>query len=281
MSREWGAAKRLRMVSVALAVLLAACTTTSTTTSAGQAPTAESTEGSVRTDAVDAAADAARRVEVRMELATAYYGRGQYSTALEEIKRVLAADPKLGAAYNLRGLVYSAMKDDARAEDSFRRALQVDPRDADALQNYGWFTCQRQRYAEADTLFRQALNVPGYPQQARTLMTQGVCQARAGDLQQAEGSMTRAYELDPGNPAAAIQLAEVLFKRNELERARFYVRRVNTHPQYSNAQTLWLATRIEHRLGNRLGTQEFGNQLRTRFPQSREAVAFEQGRFDE
>jgi len=86
MSREWGAAKRLRMVSAALAVLLAACTTTSTTTSAGQAPTAESTEGSVRTDAVDAAADASRRVEVRMELASAYYGRGQYKRRIDELE---------------------------------------------------------------------------------------------------------------------------------------------------------------------------------------------------
>ena len=281
MSWDSGAATRLRIVSIALAALLAACTTTTTTTSAGQAPTAESAEGQVRTDAIDAAADASRRVEVRMELASAYYGRGQYNPALEEVKRVLAADPNVAAAYNLRGLIYSAQKEDQLAEESFRRALQISPRDADTMQNYGFFMCQRQRYGEADAMFRQALGVPSYRQQVRTLMTQGVCQARAGELQQAEGTLTRAYELEPANPSIAAHLAEVLYRRNELERARFYVRRINSHSEYANAQTLWLAARIEHRLGNRQGTQDFGNQLRTRFPQSREAAAFEQGRFDE
>jgi hypothetical protein len=70
MSWDSGAATRLRIVSIALAALLAACTTTTTTTSAGQAPTAESAEAQVRTDAIDVAADASRRVEVRMELAS-------------------------------------------------------------------------------------------------------------------------------------------------------------------------------------------------------------------
>ena len=83
------------------------------------------------------------------------------------------------------------------------------------------------------------------------------------------------------NPATAVNLTEVLYRRGELERARFYIRRVNSSADIVNAQTLWLAARIEHKLGNRQGAQEFGTQLRNRFPQSREAVAFDQGRFDE
>jgi type IV pilus assembly protein PilF len=46
-------------------------------------------------------------------------------------------------------------------------------------------------------------------------------------------------------------------------------------------QTLWLAARIEQRLGNRTGAQEFGAQLRQRFPESSEAGKFARGQFDE
>ena len=94
-----------------------------------------------------------------------------------------------------------------------------------------------------------------------------MCQARAGQLDQAEAALARSYELDPSNPATAVNLSEVLFRRGEYERARFYIRRVNDQPEISNAQTLWLAARIEHKLGNKAGVANFGKQLRNRFPQ--------------
>ena len=48
--------------------------------------------------------DADRRARVRMELASGYYSRGQYETALDEVKLALAVKPELPDAYNLRGL---------------------------------------------------------------------------------------------------------------------------------------------------------------------------------
>ncbi|HEY2190202.1 MAG TPA: type IV pilus biogenesis/stability protein PilW, partial [Caldimonas sp.] len=96
-----------------------------------------------------------------------------------------------------------------------------------------------------------------------------------------EASLSRAYELDPSSPFTATNLAEVLYRRGDYERARFYIRRVNSQPSVSNAQTLWLAARIENKLGNRTGATDFGVQLRNRFPDSREAALFSRGAFDE
>ncbi|WP_280155630.1 type IV pilus biogenesis/stability protein PilW [Piscinibacter sp. XHJ-5] len=225
--------------------------------------------------------ESSKRSRVRLELASAYFGRGQLTTALDEVKLALAADPTNVAALNLRGLIYGSLGDHQLAEESFRRALQIDARDADSMQNFGWYLCQRKRFDEADTMFRQALAVPNYRDAPRTLLTQGICQARAGQLTQAEGTLTRSYELDPGNPSIAVNLTEVLYRRGEYERARFHIRRVNSNPDIVNAQTLWLAARIENRLGNRQGVQDFGTQLRNRFPQSPEAGAFARGQFDE
>jgi type IV pilus assembly protein PilF len=59
------------------------------------------------------------------------------------------------------------------------------------------------------------------------------------------------------------------------------VRRINQVPDAVTAQSLWLAARIERRLGNVDGVQSFGRQLRERFPQSPESLQFERGRFDE
>ena len=224
--------------------------------------------------------DAERRARVRLELASGYFARGQNATALDEVKVALAASPELHEAYNLRGLIYAAMGETALAEGSFRRALQLDARDPDTLHNYGWFQCQQGRFAEAYRLFEQALAAPQYVGVARTTFARGVCLAREGRWDDAERQLSRSYELDPSSPATAYNLAEVLLRRGELERARFYVARINAVPEQRNAQSLWLAARIEHRAGNLSAARDFGRQLRDRHPQSLEALQFERGRFD-
>jgi type IV pilus assembly protein PilF len=238
-----------------------------------------SPDGEVRT--ASDPSDAEKRAAVRLELAGGYFSRGQFSTALDEIRLALAAKPDMGAAYNMRGLVYAAMSEDRLAEESFERALSLNPRDADALHNRAWFKCQRGQYDDAERLFDQAIATPQYRDVARSLMAQGICNARAGQMAPAEQKLLRSYEVDPANPTTAYNLADVLYRRNELERARFYIRRVNDNEELSNAQTLWLAARIENRAGNRSAAEALGRQLRARFPQSQQAQAYDGGRFNE
>ena len=225
--------------------------------------------------------DGSKRARLRMELAVGYFSRGQMTTALDQVKQALQADPGMAEAYNLRGLIYGNLGEVKLAEDSFRRALQLNPRDADTMQNFGYFLCQTKRYPEATAMFDQALAEPQSRDPSRTLLTKGRCEAMAGQLAESEATLVRAYQLDPQNPATAVNLAEVLYRRGDYERARFYIRRINSNPQLTAAQTLWLAARIEQRLGNRSGAQDLGDQLRRRFPDSREAASFEQGSFDE
>jgi type IV pilus assembly protein PilF len=218
---------------------------------------------------------------LRMELATGYFSRGQMTTALDEVKLAIVADPTLVEAFNLRGLIYANMGDDNLAEESFRRALQLNSRDPDTLQNFGYYLCQKKRFAEANGMFDQAIAAPQLRDRSRAMLTKGVCQAQAGQLPEADVTLSQAFQLDPTNPSTAVNLSEVLYRRGEYERARFYIRRVNAVPALTGAQTLWLALRIEKRLGNQSGAQEIGDQLRKRFPDSREAASFERRAFDE
>lgn len=225
--------------------------------------------------------DVTRRASTRLELASAYFASGQYATALDEVKQAIALQPNMSEGYNLRGLIYAAMGDDALADESFRYALQLNPRSADVMQNYGWYQCLMKRYDQANALFEQALATPQYRDTSRTLLTQGVCRARAGKLVEAESTLKRAFALDPGNAGIAINYADVLYQRGEYDRARFYVKRVNADPQQLSAQSLWLAARIEYRAGDRQAADELGRQLRSKFPKSRESTAFDQGKFDD
>ena len=213
-------------------------------------------------------------------MASGYFEQGKTSVALDELKQAIIADPTYVDAYNLRGLVYMRLNDLPLAEDSFRRGLAISPKDADVAHNYGWFLCQQARYPESFRMFGQAIANPTYPGQAKSLMTQGICQVRAGQRAEAEQSLTKSYELDAGNPLTGYNLSLLLFERSELVRSQFYIRRLN-NSDLANAETLWLGIKIEQKLNNQQVVQQLANQLKRRFGSSREAAAYDRGAFNE
>jgi len=224
--------------------------------------------------------DSRRRARIRMELAVGYFEQGQTKVALDELKQVIAADPTFPDAYNLRGLIYMRLNDMREAEESFRRAVALNPRDSNVQHNYGWLLCQRGRYDDAQRAFDAAMANNQYVDGAKTLMTQGLCQVKAGKAAEAERSLARSYEMDAGNPITGYNLANLLYKRGDLVRAQFYIRRLN-NSQLANAETLWLGIKIERSLKDQVAMNQLAQQLRRRFGQSREAAAYERRAFDE
>ena len=265
------------LVAAALAAGLAACSSTGSPTRAPAQPVEQAKPAGPSTDPVDVE----RRARVRLELASAYFSRGQTDTALEEVHRSIAAKPDLADAHNLQGLIYASMNEDALAEESFARALKINPRDGSTLHNQGWFLCQRDRFTEAQAQFAAALAIPQFREVGRTQLARGVCYGRNQQWVEAEAALMRAYELEPSNPSTGLNLADVLLRRGEFERARFYIGRVNDTPGNVNPQTLWLAARIERKLGQVSSLRVLGDRLRQGFPQSPEAALFERGRFDD
>lgn len=224
--------------------------------------------------------EARKRARIRMELAVGYFEQGQTTVALDELKQVIALDPTFPDAYNLRGLIYMKLNDMKQAEESFRRAVSLNSKDSNAQHNYGWLLCQQGRYDEASRAFAGAMTNPLYADRAKTLMAQGLCQARAGRKDDAERSLARSYELDAANPVTGYNLANLLFQRGEYPRAQFYIRRLN-NTDLANAETLWLGIKVEQKLNDRVAMLQLADQLRRRFPQSREIGFYERGAFNE
>ena len=221
-----------------------------------------------------------KRARIRMELAVGYFEHGQTNVALDELKQVIASDPSFPDAYNLRGLIYMRLNDMRQAEDSFRRAVALNPRDPNVQHNYGWLLCQQNRHEEAQRAFDVAMSNAVYTGRAKTLMAQGVCQARAGRTDDAERSLARSYELDAGNPVTGYNLANLLYRRGDYVRAQFYIRRLN-NTELANSESLWLGIKVERRLNDEVAMNQLGEQLKKRFGRSREAAAYERRAFDE
>ncbi len=256
---------------VVVLVMAAGCTTISAPADAREP----------RNTPIENTGDPQRRAAVRLELAGLYLGRGQLTTALDEVRQALEAQPDLAEAHGMRALILASMSDTVAADKAFKRAIELAPKNGGALHNYAWFLCQQDRFAESDEQFNAAMALPQYRDGVRTLMAQGVCQIRAGRVDEAERTLTRSYELDPANPVTAYHLSRLLLDRGALERAKFLIGRVNSVPQQVSAQSLWLAARIDKRLGNTEALKGIGQQLRSKYAQAPETAKFESGKFDD
>ncbi|NBW77855.1 MAG: type IV pilus biogenesis/stability protein PilW [Betaproteobacteria bacterium] len=224
--------------------------------------------------------DARKRARLRLQLATGYFEQGQTSVALEEVRLALQIDSGFADAFNLRGLIYMRLNESRQAEDNFKRALSLNPKDPNTAHNLGWLLCQTNRFPEANQWFAQALHQPGYAGRSKTHLTQGMCQMRAGNNAEAEASLMRSYDLDASNPATAYNLGLLMFQRGQWKSAQTYLKRLNSST-LANAESLWLGIKVERRLEQMEAANLLGEQLRKRFPQSVEFSAWLRGAYDE
>jgi type IV pilus assembly protein PilF len=117
-----------------------------------------------------AESESLQRARAFTDLAAAYYARAQYKVALDELRKAISADDRYGPAYNVYGLIYMDLDEDKLAEDNFRHAIDLNHKDSEAHNNFGWFLCTRGRYKEGLEQFSAALSNPLYttPEQAMT-----------------------------------------------------------------------------------------------------------------
>jgi type IV pilus assembly protein PilF len=219
------------------------------------------------------------RARVHTDLATAYYERGALGVALQELHAATDADGSYAPAYGLYGRVYQDMKENASAQDSFERGLRLAPNDPDINHYYGRFLCQNGRPEEGIKYFMQAVKNPLYQAPWRSYSAAGVCSLQQNNVKDAESFFQLALKSDPDEPAALLKLGEIRYRQGNIDEARRLVARHNKLVSPS-AESLWLALRIERRLGERIAEQSYAIQLRRRFPGSPEYQALLKGNYE-
>lgn len=266
-------------VGVALAaLLLAGCASNQQGTQQQQAErTTQATDSGA--GLVGEMRDARTRAKAHTDLASAYLELGNVGVALEEARIALQADAGYAPAYNVLGLVNMDLKDNAAAETSFQRGLQLAPQDPDLNHNYGWFLCQTGREDQAIQWFTNALRNPLYATPARSWAAAGRCLSRRNPAEAAT-YFERALRLDPNLPQALLPYAELLYRRGQLQEAKALVARFNRLVPDGTPESLWLAVRIERKLGDRLAEANMANQLRRRYAGSPQYQALQRGEYD-
>ena len=220
--------------------------------------------------------DLRERARIHTELGAGYYAQNQMGIALEEFTQARNIDPSYGMAHNGLGLVYSSLHEDAKAEASFKKSLELDPGNSEALNNYGTFLCTRNRIDESIKQFMEAIKNPLYATPGVAYMNAGVCALKKNDTANAEIYLQKALQQQPLLHQAAYQLALIEFNRHNYESARSYLRLpLSSGP--ATAEMLWLGIRLERRMGDKDAEASYALQLRRQYPNSEQTKALLSG----
>lgn len=212
------------------------------------------------------------RAALHTELAAAYYSQGQLGIALEEFTKAAELDSSYAPAYTGLGLVHAALKQDGKAEANFKRALQIDPENSEAHNNYGTFLCVRNRVDEAIREFMTAVGNPLYSTPESAYLNAGICALKKKDVKNAETYFLQAVRIAPNMRAASYQLATLYFSKGEHMKTRMYLQQAmqNIDP---TPEMLWLGVRNERILGGKDAEASYSLLLRKKYPNSDETKA--------
>ena len=219
------------------------------------------------------------RAKMHTELGSLYFQDGNLIVALEELTIAISINPNYAQAYSTRGLVLYYIKELESADKDFRKALELDNKDPEINNNYGWFLCQIGREKESIAYFQRAIKNPLYQTPETAFLNAGTCYIKLGDLASAEEYIGKNLRFNRENPQALYQLAVISYKQGNYDAAK---KRLQDVVQLSDpsAETLWLFIKVSRRLGESEPESSFTSQLRRKFPDSPQYNELLQGKFE-
>ena len=219
--------------------------------------------------------DPEKAAKVRTQMAAEYIRTGDLDAAKRALDQALAADAKDSTANMMMGVLLQQEGSQIsldQADHYFSRAISLDPKNAQAHNNYGTYLYQAKRYDDAIQQFSIAGATLGYEQRFRALENLGRIYLIRGDVANAEKSFKQALQVNRESTISMIELAEIFYLQQNHAAARqiyeSFVRNVGQKNQ--GARALWIGLRIARANGDNMGMHVLVNQLRALFPNSQE-----------
>jgi tetratricopeptide (TPR) repeat protein len=153
--------------------------------------------------------------EAHMLMAYTQWKAREMQKALAEVNQAIALNPKLPEAQSLRGRLVYLESDMKGAEESFRKALELDPNDFGALLWLGTVLREEGRFDEAEINLAHALELRPHETRARFQYAH-LC-ADQGDDQHAADLLEQLIADRPDFIEAHAELATVYFRLGRKE----------------------------------------------------------------
>jgi cellulose synthase operon protein C len=151
-------------------------------------------------------------IEALGGLVTVYFSQKQPDKALAAVNQQLSQSPNNSSFYSLLGLVQTNKQDSASAIAAYKKALELDKKNADASLKLA--RLQVQTGAFDDALATCNNGIQSNPKEFGLYMVMGNVYERKNDLSKAQSSYEQALQVKPDDPLASNNLAYILLETN-------------------------------------------------------------------
>jgi type IV pilus assembly protein PilF len=207
--------------------------------------------------------------EINTQLALAYMRENNLSAARDKIEKALAQNPNTAETQMAAGFVYDRLGDRKKAGSHYESAARLGKDNPDVLHNVAVHLCRTGDYKRGEQYLLQAATSPLYRTPAVAYTNAGRCaraDKRPGD---AEKYFRQALTINPRQPDALLQMAEITQESGSGLQARAFLERYTAVAPATPA-TLWLGRTIELGLGDTEQAGRYAQRLKNEFPNATE-----------
>ena len=206
-----------------------------------------------------------------IQLATGYLEQNDLVNTRRHLDNATRLDANNSEVAALWGLVYAQEREPDLADEQFRRALRIDPRNSKARNNYAAFLFAQSRFDDAYEQLESVVADTAYSNRAQAFENLGLAALRLERNDDAEFAFTRALQLNNNQLRSSLELASLNLQKPspDLRQAGIYYRNYLTLLQLfrttQTARGLWVGVQLENALGNADNARAYGAQLEANF----------------
>ncbi len=209
--------------------------------------------------------------KINVQLGIGYYNQNNLEMANEKLVKALAQDPDSSQAHYAYAVLQNRFLDKEKTEFHFRRAIELDSKNSEALTNFGAFLCNEGRIKEAEKFFLKAVKNPVYKTPEIAYTNAAVCLLKLDPPERETATiyLQRALAIRNNYTPALINIAEISFDDGNYDLTNLYLERLHRIIQ-PTARSLWLKIRYELKNDNPERADVLAEQLKTDFADSTE-----------
>lgn len=151
------------------------------------------------------------------DAAKSAYERGNYQTAIDLLKKVVAEDPKHKTAWMDIGRAYMVLRQSDNAIDAFKKQTDIDPYDELAYDSLGVAYTTERKYDDAATAYNKAIEINPLSQYAHAAL--GGMYQESHQYEKAVPELEKAVSLKQDDAALQISLGDAYLNLGQDDKA--------------------------------------------------------------
>lgn len=214
-----------------------------------------------------------KAAEVNAQLGVSYLQQGQVERAKQKLLLATSQSPNSPVVWGSMAYFYAMTGNVNKADELYRKAISLNPKKGDSLNNYGVFLCSQNKYKQAIPYFKQAVTDPNYVTTGQAYENAGLCAKQIPDFATAEMFFTKALQNDPTLATSNLAMAQIMFSQEHYDKANLYEKRYHQLAA-PTAESLWLEIRLANIAGDQNTVASDALLLKNQYPLSKEYQAF-------